>query len=308
MPPRKGSRKSITAVANNKTTTKNCKDNQSTAKVTDATEKLAQSDEDVPNVLFAPDGRKFFPCKHCCRAFAFKRTLTTHLRTCSFRVVEVSDSEDEKEPPKKQKKTYKRPDVTKHIVTPTKTKASITTGAKPMKNNAKKGISILTNIVIKEKDSELRTLSTTIQQIPKKTTNSKTFPEQLALLGGSVTLTPIEKKPKAETFVCKDCHQVFSDRMKFLFHRKSEHGKRRSITLSPESLKIYDKVFMASNTNICPVCQKPQARMGWKRHLQTHSSEFKFFCGICRKGFKRIDHKKAHEKRHVITIDEVYTK
>lgn len=307
----RGTRKRTSAVTNNVIT--NSKHASSTPNTT-AAEKhtLAQSDEDVPNVLFAPDGRQFFPCKHCCKAFAFKRTLTTHARTCTTRVVEVSDSEDETGIPKKQIKTSKQSGVTPAMST--KNEPDVTRDNKSIKNDAKKvsGINILTNVVVKEKTSKVpvqnvvKTSKTTpkIQETPKKTSKTKTFSEQLASLSSSVTLTPIDKPAQEETLACKKCHQIFTDPTMLARHEKTWH-RRKTIQLSPESLKIYDKVFMASNKNICPLCHKPQARMGWKRHLQTHSSEFKFFCGVCRKGFKRIDHKKAHEKRHIIAIDEV---
>lgn len=306
----RGTRKKTSTSTNNVTTTKISPENITTPNKTTATETPIQNDDNVPNVLFAPDGRKFFPCKHCCRAFAFKRTLTTHLRTCTYRVVEVSDSEDESENPQKQKKTYKKSAVSP--VKSTKNGQNITRDYRSVENDCEKasGINILTNVVVKEKTTKVPVISAVkslksspkARQTPKKT---KTFSEQLAALSSSVTLTPIDKKtPQAETFQCKKCNQIFNDNAMLLRHQKAWH-KRKTIQLSPESLKIYDRVFMASNKNICPVCQKPQSRMGWKRHLQTHSTEFRFFCRVCKKGFKRVDHKKSHEKRHVIAIDEV---
>lgn len=40
---------------------------------------------DIPEVLFAPDGRKFFPCKYCCKAFAFKKAQISHIKHCGFK-------------------------------------------------------------------------------------------------------------------------------------------------------------------------------------------------------------------------------
>lgn len=45
--------------------------------------------ENIPDVLYAPDGRKFFPCRYCCRAFAFKKGQVSHIKACAFRVFEV---------------------------------------------------------------------------------------------------------------------------------------------------------------------------------------------------------------------------
>lgn len=39
---------------------------------------------EIPEVLIAPDGRKFYPCKYCCKAFAFKKAQISHIRFCSF--------------------------------------------------------------------------------------------------------------------------------------------------------------------------------------------------------------------------------
>lgn len=39
----------------------------------------------VPNVVYAKDGRRFFPCTFCCRAFAYKKHQSSHMLACHFR-------------------------------------------------------------------------------------------------------------------------------------------------------------------------------------------------------------------------------
>lgn len=39
----------------------------------------------IPEVLIAPDGRKFFPCKYCCKAFAFKKAQISHIKFCGLK-------------------------------------------------------------------------------------------------------------------------------------------------------------------------------------------------------------------------------
>lgn len=38
----------------------------------------------IPEVLIAPDGRNFYPCRYCCKAFAFKKAQISHIRFCSL--------------------------------------------------------------------------------------------------------------------------------------------------------------------------------------------------------------------------------
>ncbi|XP_025830894.1 uncharacterized protein DDB_G0284459-like [Agrilus planipennis] len=46
---------------------------------------LAINTRNVPEVVFSSDGRKFFPCHFCCRAFAFKKRQVTHMDICLFK-------------------------------------------------------------------------------------------------------------------------------------------------------------------------------------------------------------------------------
>lgn len=328
--------------------------------------------DEVPNVLFAPDGRTFFPCKYCCRAFAHKRSLTTHLRICSFKVVEVSDSEDEDNSTKQ---------ASKRKVKTTKVEEDATA--------KKNGINILGNVVIKEKnspvsppkvenwvevkdfmknennsevklkngttkkslevmennpkpkiedDTESRSGRLRIDQktprsikqahkTRKPTTNNtkrtpnteqpKSVPETIITSlqnCESISLIPINK-PKPNTkaqnvdvykkVTCRACDKTFENSLDLFRHRREIHTHNKKVKLSPESLKIYDKVFQKSPKKICPLCNKPCTKVGWKRHLQTHSTEVKYFCRICKKGFNRIDHQREHEKRHVVTVAEL---
>lgn len=39
----------------------------------------------VPNKVYAKDGRCFFPCTFCCRAFASEKHQSSHMPSCHFR-------------------------------------------------------------------------------------------------------------------------------------------------------------------------------------------------------------------------------
>lgn len=355
--------------------------------------------EEVPNVLFAPDGRTFFPCKYCCRAFAHKRSLTTHLRVCSFKVVEVSDSEDEEN---KTKSIAKLKPIKPEIIKKADVKEVVKSTVAVPKTN---GINILGNVVIKERNPinmprkleakscvqienkvdvkrEVKPtnglvitsvytekpvdlivieendqprkngkVENNIQQISKvendtasrqrrirmdqklskplkqknikstdnrakKTIASNTTPKTIKSVQNKTTLikepkpvengtTPKTKVQKVEVFKkvkCTVCRQLFENSIDLFRHKRDTHSDKKKVKLSPESLKIYDKVFQKSPKKICPLCNKPSTKIGWKRHLQTHSTEVKYFCKICKKGFNRIDHQRDHEKRHVVKI------
>lgn len=60
----------------------------------------ANTPTDLPEVLYAPDGRKFYPCTYCCKAFAFKKAQISHIRFCSVR---DGGEQIEVTTPKKQK-------------------------------------------------------------------------------------------------------------------------------------------------------------------------------------------------------------
>lgn len=57
----------------------------------------------IPEVLYAPDGRKFYPCKYCCKAFAFKKGQVSHIKACAYQSIEVSDDVPKTKTPVKQK-------------------------------------------------------------------------------------------------------------------------------------------------------------------------------------------------------------
>lgn len=341
------------------------------------------SKEEVPNVLFAPDGRTFFPCKYCCRAFAHKRSLTTHLRVCSFKVVEVSDSEDEENGTKGSVKKLKgvKTETVKKVDATEAVSSKITV---PKKN----GINILGNVVIKAKtvaaepsktenwvevkdfvandiknvtaenmvesvknltetddfkvktdaqetpkvedDTASRQRRIRMDQKPAKTVKKESATAKKRSTNGNAKKTAA-KRPKMEPtkavndtteiseettvstknsrkvevfkkIACLICAEHFENSIDLFRHKREMHSYKKKVKLSPESLKIYDKVFQKSPKKICPLCKKPSTKVGWKRHLQTHSSEVKYFCSICKKGFNRIDHQREHEKRHVVQV------
>lgn len=45
---------------------------------------VLETPTEIPEVLIAPDGRNFYPCKYCCKAFAFKKAQISHIRFCSL--------------------------------------------------------------------------------------------------------------------------------------------------------------------------------------------------------------------------------
>lgn len=278
----------------------------------------------IPEVLYAPDGRKFYPCKYCCRAFAFKKGQVSHIKACSYRVVEVSD--DEGGVTSKAAKVNVsssslfciificdfQVNETENLLTPIKLE---TVPKKARKQPIKKQNADYP--IIPAKHIKQETIDVPVMPVLKRepSTNNQTLSlnhsvsERVKNLD-SVSLIPIKKsKPPITVDIhkptnCKLCKKTYPNALEYLRHKREIH-LGGSMKLSPESLEVYSKIFLESDRTTCPICMKPTKMMTWRRHLWTHSTQTNYVCEYCKKGFNRIDHLRNHKKRHLQEMGEV---
>lgn len=125
----------------------------------------------------------------------------------------------------------------------------------------------------------------------------------------AISLIPIQKSsPSLKKQVidihkptcCKQCGEVFPNAYGCLRHKQQVH-LNGSMKVSPDSLKVYNSIFLSSDRTVCPICSKPTKASSWNRHLLIHSAEKNFTCTYCKKDFHRKDHLKNHLKTHGVT-------
>ncbi|CAG9830959.1 unnamed protein product [Diabrotica balteata] len=104
---------------------------------------------------------------------------------------------------------------------------------------------------------------------------------------------------------CKFCDFIAENPMELLKHKRKFHTATRYILPVHEIRKYFDY----PDRSFCPICEQPVKTKNFRsifiRHLLVHAPGFTFQCRICKKRFRRHDHMKAHEKRHVLTYAEL---
>lgn len=279
----------------------------------------------IPEVLYAPDGRKFYPCKYCCRAFAFKKGQVSHIKACSYRVVEVSDDEAAATSLNRNAvKVNVSNNETKNLLAPIKFETDsncpdFTPKHTKQKTNTKQTVKrkradypIIPAKRIKQETNEIPVMPVLKREIPTNHPSlslNHSVSERVKNLD-SVSLIPIKKtKPLVTVDIhkptnCKLCKKTYPNALEYLRHKREVH-LGGSMKLSPESLEVYSKIFLESDRTTCPICMKPTKMMTWRRHLWTHSTQTNYVCEFCKKGFNRIDHLRNHKKRHLQEMGEV---
>ncbi|XP_050501942.1 PR domain zinc finger protein 5-like [Diabrotica virgifera virgifera] len=104
---------------------------------------------------------------------------------------------------------------------------------------------------------------------------------------------------------CKYCEFIADNPMELLKHKRELH------TAAKQTLPVHEiqKYFDYPDRSFCPICEQPVKTKNFRsifiRHLLVHAPSMSFQCRICKKRFRRLDHMKAHEKRHVLTYAEL---
>ncbi|KAJ8916613.1 hypothetical protein NQ315_000258 [Exocentrus adspersus] len=101
---------------------------------------------------------------------------------------------------------------------------------------------------------------------------------------------------------CKHCSTLFDNPLDLLRHTRDCHNLPRTILPMEEVEKYFDY----PNKLFCPICEKPikthNIRSVFIKHLLVHTTGVAHECTVCKKQFRRRDHMRAHEKRHVVPL------
>ncbi|KAH1018879.1 zinc finger protein 674 [Dendroctonus ponderosae] len=104
---------------------------------------------------------------------------------------------------------------------------------------------------------------------------------------------------------CIHCRKIFPDAMDVLRHKRVAHPTKR-IILQREEIQRYMAV---EDRKQCPVCFIKICPKGYKskyvKHLLTHCIDYKFVCRVCGMKFRRCNHQKDHESRHIVPPEKV---
>lgn len=116
------------------------------------------------------------------------------------------------------------------------------------------------------------------------------------------TLINIIKNNNEKDTNCSICGQRFDNPLDLLRHRRDLHNFPRTIV----SAGVIERYFDSPNRSFCPICRKPIKTRNYRsvfiKHLMVHTVGETFECKVCSKKFKRKDHMKAHEKRHIVLV------
>lgn len=141
---------------------------------------------------------------------------------------------------------------------------------------------------LKLKEKQLETLKSKIsdnntEEVKCKSTNEK----------------KVAKKTESKTeYICYSCGLVCKDMIMY-----KEHCKSHLTRVSQHVVKKYTDMYTTPPKE-CPICHREQKglKQAWLRHLDTHNSDVALHhCRVCKKGFRRADHRNKHEKRHVVS-------
>ncbi|XP_045469722.1 zinc finger protein 394-like [Harmonia axyridis] len=109
----------------------------------------------------------------------------------------------------------------------------------------------------------------------------------------------VTQRPDGQLHGCPKCSEVFVSELELFRHKRAKHTSPK-IIMAPDEIK---KFYNVSDRSQCPICKKTlssQNKSIYIKHLQSHSYIGEFECPICKKKFKRKDHMRIHEKRHII--------
>lgn len=228
-----------------------------------------------------------YPCNFCTRLLSTKKKRTAHVKSCSTK--EYIRSIPNKEQISPQRKKIK---IHQDIIIERNPIFGFNKNQAPLKlaiqsNNDTNDFSVNNPVairaaVLKENNGATR-----------GTDGEKPFP------GFISTPKPEGDEPEAKkTAVCQQCDQDFATSLELLRHSRAIHSYPRIIM----ALSEVQKYYTIKDRSECPICHKPlrtHFKSAFIKHLQTHTNEALYSCMVCKQKFGRMDHMKAHEKRHV---------
>lgn len=216
--------------------------------------------------IVAPNGKVFYPCQHCSKIFPLKLTSINHMKKCPNKTEQSSALNE-------SSTNNNDPEQTElHIKKDLNRSGSSTENVSPEPEN------IITNNDVSiydynEQDDNLEDKD--LQEDGDENINNRR---------------------------CKHCNSLFDNPLDLLRHTRDCHNFPRTI-LPPDEIEKY---FDYPNRQFCPICEKPIKTRNFRsvfiKHLLVHTTGLTHECGICKKKFRRRDHMRAHEKRHIVSL------
>lgn len=98
---------------------------------------------------------------------------------------------------------------------------------------------------------------------------------------------------------CPSCSDVFVSELELLRHKRAKHTMPK-IVMGPGEIKKY---YDVADRSQCPICKKFLSSTNksiYLKHLLSHTYVGEHECPVCKKKFKRKDHMRMHQKRHIV--------
>ncbi|XP_044764575.1 PR domain zinc finger protein 15-like [Coccinella septempunctata] len=116
---------------------------------------------------------------------------------------------------------------------------------------------------------------------------------------GQHTTIIVTQKPDGQLHGCPRCPEVFVSELELFRHKRAKHTAPKIIMALSEVKKFYD----VPDRSHCPICKRvfnSSNKTIYIKHLQSHSYIGEYACPVCKKNFKRKDHMRMHQKRHIV--------
>ncbi|KAJ3651901.1 hypothetical protein Zmor_017905 [Zophobas morio] len=263
----------------------------------------------IKDQIVTSDGRIFYPCQYCNKVFPIKKSRTFHIKKCPAK--DYILSVDERNIPKK---AANKIDIQQNIVLSEQMDVSeiLKSNSPPIKITIRRNgahdsdeFTVSNSLVLKEKNEaiedfnalakRLQSNAVTLIKQPKKEDEEKPKSEGDSSSSESIK----EDSDESNETTCRECTKEFGSPLELLRHSRKCHSYPKVVMALSEVKKFYS----VKNRSECPICHKPlktSFRSAFVKHLHTHTNEMKYSCHVCKKKFRRSDHMKAHEKRHII--------
>ncbi|XP_018561546.1 zinc finger protein 2-like [Anoplophora glabripennis] len=221
--------------------------------------------------IVAPNGKVFYPCQYCCKIFPQKLTSITHMKKCPNKT---------NKPPVLNETGINNNDIDKE-----QTELRI--------------------------DEDLNSSNSSTENVSPESENktSQCITKDVSIYDYNEQDDDLEDKDLRENGdevlnnrQCKHCSTLFDNPLELLRHTRDCHNFPRTI-LPPDEIEKY---FDYPNRQYCPICEKPIKTRNFRsvfiKHLLVHTTGLTHECSICKKKFRRRDHMRAHEKRHIVSL------
>lgn len=222
--------------------------------------------------VITPNGKVYYPCQYCCKIFPQKLTSVTHMKKCPNKI--------------------SKPAVLSE------------TGI----NNNGVDVEQQTELRIEETRNSNNTSTENVSPEPVNKIGQH-IAKDLSIYDYNEPDDELQDKDLHENGnedlnnrQCKHCNTLFDNPLELLRHTRDCHNFPRTI-LPPEEIEKY---FDYPNRQYCPICEKPIKTRNFRsifiKHLLVHTRGLTHECSICKKKFRRRDHMRAHEKRHIVPL------